>query len=203
MTSILTPPPLSPSVSFWKCTKLNITYNKRKIGPKTWELTWKWVTGRPAMNSDIFKYSRVSNSNCRAGTTSHFLAIGRPAWKQNRVPDAKIGNPALQLGKEKVSVRPSFFCWYRRLTSNPGNDDRFGILASHSSASSSINKIAIVQEMIVLRSFTFQKILQKFNIWQFLWRVFKTFESWIFLTYCKLEVTVLVTVAYWFRCALY
>ena len=33
--------------------------------------------------------------------TSGFSAIGRPAWKQNSVPVAKIGNPALQLGKKK------------------------------------------------------------------------------------------------------
>ena len=32
---------------------------------------------------------------------SGFSTIGRPAWKQNRVPVAEIGNPALQLGKKK------------------------------------------------------------------------------------------------------
>ena len=59
---------------------------------------WRWL------------YSRVSNSS--AGTTSGFSAMGRPAWKQNRVPAAKIGNPALQLGKEKSAgrgpIRPGF-----------------------------------------------------------------------------------------------
>ena len=32
---------------------------------------------------------------------SGFSTIGRPAWKQNRVPVAEIGNPGLQLGKKK------------------------------------------------------------------------------------------------------
>ena len=67
-------------------------------------------------------YSRVSNRG--AGTTSGFSAMGRPAWKKNRVPAAKIRNPALQLGKEKsagrVPVRPGF-----SLISSP-IDLRFG-----------------------------------------------------------------------------
>ena len=62
------------------------------------------------VSGDEVKYSRVSNSS--AGTTSGFSAMGRPAWKQNRVPAAKIGNPALQLGKEKSAgrgpIRPGF-----------------------------------------------------------------------------------------------
>ena len=39
-------------------------------------------------------YSRVSN--CRAG------------MEKNRVSAAKIGNPALQIGKEKAPTRPGF-----------------------------------------------------------------------------------------------
>ena len=55
----------------------------------------------------------LSWPNCRAGMTSGFSAIGRPAWIQNRVPAAKIGNPALQLGKVKSAGRmpvQSGFC---------------------------------------------------------------------------------------------
>ena len=71
---------------------------------------WVLVLNKKGRHPDASGYSRVSNSS--AGTTSGFSAMGRPAWKQNRVPAAKIGNPALQLGKEKSAgrgpIRPGF-----------------------------------------------------------------------------------------------